>query len=90
MGGFAGGGNHGNDEKKRRGILSKPNYFQKNFEKSSKERSKIPHVETHATPQELQLLRQRLKKEKLKKSLVNIITLLVSTAILYLLWLWIN
>lgn len=89
MGGFAGGGNHGNEEKKRRGILSKPNYFQKNFEKSSKEPSKIPHVETHATPEELDLLRQKLKKEKRVTYLVTIIKLLISIGILYLLWQWI-
>ena len=83
-------GTHGAEDKKRQGMLSKPQYFQKNFEKSNTERSKIPHLDTQATPKELQLLKQKLKKGKLKKFLVNIITLFISIAILYLLWLWIN
>lgn len=83
-------GTHGAEDKKRQKMLSKPQYFQKNFEKSSSERSKIPHIDTHATPEELELLRQKLKKEKLKTYLVGVIKLLISIAILYLLWLWIN
>ncbi len=90
MGSFAGGGNHGNEEKKRRGMLSKPKYFQKNFEKSSSERSEILHLNTKATHEELEHLRQRLKKEKLKRTITYIIKRFVSIAILYLLWQQIN
>jgi hypothetical protein len=81
-------GTHGAEDKKRQAMLSKPQYFQKNFNKSSKQRSEIPHLETKATPKQLQELKQRLKKGKIKKVALSIITWVLTVVVLYFIYQW--
>lgn len=83
-------GTHGSEDIKRQKMLSKPQYFQKNFEKSSTERSEIPHLNTKASVEELQQLKQRLKKGKAKKVALSILSWVFTAVVLYFLYLWMS
>lgn len=87
--GFGYIGGHGAENKKRLDSLGKPKYFDKTFNKNNHTRTKIPHLNTHATPQQMAELKKKLKRQKIKSVVISLISLGASIGILYFLAPWI-
>ncbi len=87
--GFGYNGGHGAENKKRLDSLGKPKYFDKTFAKNNHKRSKIPHLDTQATPEQMDKLREKLKRQKIKSIVISLISLSLCVVVLYFLAPWI-
>lgn len=64
-------------------LLKKGRYFDKAKE-NLHYHGKIVHLDTEATPEELEKIRKKLKKQRNKRIVVSVIVLLISAAITFI------